>query len=146
MDRPVRIISPSAACPLAGAAQPALSEDQRQLLNEHVQGNLCEPLLVGELAALVGLDRYRFHRAFRRAFGRPPYRYVLECRVAEACRLIEAGGMPLCEITYEVGFSSQSHMTTVFKRLTGCTPGRYRAERGSAPPAFAEDSGRPRPG
>ncbi|UEX79579.1 helix-turn-helix domain-containing protein [Spiribacter halobius] len=130
MERPVHIITTDDS---GASARRALSGPERALLRDHVQGNLCEPLLVAELAALVGLDRYRFHRAFRRAFGVPPYRYVLACRVAEACRLIEAGTMPLCEITYEVGFSSQSHMTTVFKRLTGRTPGRYRAERGGSP-------------
>ncbi len=31
------------------------------------------------------------------------------------------------EIAHEVGFNSQSHLTTQFKRIVGVTPGRYRS-------------------
>jgi AraC family transcriptional regulator len=35
---------------------------------------------------------------------------------------------PLSQIAAAVGFASQSHFTTVFKRLTGATPRTYRAD------------------
>ena len=34
---------------------------------------------------------------------------------------------PLTEIAQQVGFADQSHLTSIFRRETGMTPGRYRA-------------------
>jgi AraC-like DNA-binding protein len=35
----------------------------------------------------------------------------------------------MLDIALEVGFQTQSHFTTVFKRLTGTTPRQWRSER-----------------
>jgi AraC family transcriptional regulator len=37
--------------------------------------------------------------------------------------------LPLAQVADAVGFSSQSHFTTVFLERTGVTPGRYRSMR-----------------
>jgi AraC family transcriptional regulator len=36
--------------------------------------------------------------------------------------------LPLAEIAYRAGFASQAHFSTAFRRATGTTPARYRAE------------------
>jgi AraC-like DNA-binding protein len=36
--------------------------------------------------------------------------------------------MPIAAIAYEVGFGSQSHMSTVFRRLLDITPSVYRQQ------------------
>ena len=49
-------------------------------------------------------------------------------RVREACdRLLR--GVPADEIAHDAGFADQSHMTRVFKAVTGMTPGEYRRTR-----------------
>jgi AraC-like DNA-binding protein len=35
--------------------------------------------------------------------------------------------MPIVEIALTVGFQTQAHFTTVFKRFIGCTPCRWRS-------------------
>jgi AraC-like DNA-binding protein len=37
---------------------------------------------------------------------------------------------PIAHIAAAVGFASQSHFTTVFKRMTGATPRAYRSDFG----------------
>src|ERR1700721_416877 len=41
--------------------------------------------------------------------------------------LLRTTTMPIVEIAPTVGFQTQAHLTTVFKRFAGCTPGRWRA-------------------
>jgi AraC-like DNA-binding protein len=41
--------------------------------------------------------------------------------------LIRQTNQPLAEIAQQVGLCDQSHLTSVFRRVTGVTPGRYRA-------------------
>jgi AraC family transcriptional regulator len=36
-------------------------------------------------------------------------------------------GQPLASIALEVGFTDQSHLTQVFRRTTGVTPGQFRS-------------------
>ena len=48
--------------------------------------------------------------------------------VERAERMLMAGTVPLSEIAYACGFSSQPHMTSTFARLLGIPPGRLRRE------------------
>jgi AraC-like DNA-binding protein len=41
--------------------------------------------------------------------------------------MIRRTNQPLAEIAQQVGFADQSHLTSIFRRETGVTPGRYRA-------------------
>jgi AraC-like DNA-binding protein len=36
-------------------------------------------------------------------------------------------GMPLSDVALAAGFADQSHLTRIFKRVTGMTPGAFRA-------------------
>ncbi|PWG63547.1 helix-turn-helix domain-containing protein [Spiribacter halobius] len=109
-----------------GAAGGALTAGERRQLEDYIEAHLTEPITVADLGRLLGRDRHALHRAFQKAFHRSPHRYVVERRVARARALLEQGDLPLSEIALAAGFSSQSHMTTVFKRVTGLPPGRYR--------------------
>ena len=67
-----------------------------------------------------------FARLFRHSTGLPPHRYVLQRRIARARELVADRRQSLAEIGYELGFPSQAHFTTMFRRLVGTTPGAYR--------------------
>ena len=43
-----------------------------------------------------------------------------------AKRLLEAGELPLDEISFVVGYEDASFFRRLFKRLTGLTPSKYR--------------------
>lgn len=83
-----------------------------------------ETVTLEQLAAIAGLSRFHFLRAFTREFGLPPHAYQTRLRVEKA-RLLLQTGMPISEIN--VGFSDQSHLTRHFKRINGVTPGQYAA-------------------
>ena len=51
---------------------------------------------------------------------------MLQRRVKRAKELLVAGHMSLAEIGYTLGFPSQAHFTTTFRKLVGTTPGAYR--------------------
>lgn len=92
----------------------------RRYMEEHFFGRIT----LNELAQEVALSPYYFLRVFRLEVGMPPYTYLESVRVRHAQRLIKAG-KPLAEVAIEVGFSSQSHLTRLFKKIIGVTPGQY---------------------
>lgn len=98
-----------------------------------IEDNLHKPLGVPELAWHAGMSRVKFTRAFKSFVGLSPHRFVLERRVAKARRLLSSTQRSLTEIAYAAGFSSQSHMTSTFRRYVGTTPRAYRERSRSLP-------------
>jgi AraC family transcriptional regulator len=93
---------------------------------EYLEANLCSDLRLQELARAAGLSPFYFCRQFKRSTGLSPIRYALERRIEKAKQLIAGSDRPLVDISLELGFSSQSHFTAIFRKHTGTTPRRYR--------------------
>jgi transcriptional regulator GlxA family with amidase domain len=65
-------------------------------------------------------------RRFKIATGSSLIERLQNLRVEEAKRLLEAGKLPLDEISVVVGYEDASFFRRLFKRLTGLTPSKYR--------------------
>ncbi len=96
-----------------------------------IESALGENLSLERLAAEAGIAVHTFAAAFTRAFGVPPYRYVIRRRVERAKSLLRHSDLPIARIAYETGFASQSHLATTFKRTVGQAPGAYRRSSGA---------------
>ncbi|MNL85512.1 Exoenzyme S synthesis regulatory protein ExsA [compost metagenome] len=72
------------------------------------------------------MSTYHFARRFQETVGMSPHSYVLGRRIERAGALLRRRDVPLVDIALACGFSSQSHLTTVFRRCLGLTPGEYR--------------------
>jgi AraC family transcriptional regulator len=85
-----------------------------------------KPTTLAELARIAGLSRMHFAAQFRKATGLRPHEYLLRRRIEKAKVMLTTTALPITEVALTVGFSSQSHLTGVFKRLTDVTPLRWR--------------------
>ena len=79
---------------------------------------------LAELAAQASLSRFQLVRSFARLTGLTPHAYRLQRRVQAARRLI-LDGTPLADAAAASGFSDQSHMTRLFRRVYGLSPGAF---------------------
>lgn len=107
----------------------ALAAHELKRVTDFIAARLPESLAVPELAALSGLSPHHFGDAFKAATGVSPHQYVIRCRVERAQELLRTGTLTPAQIAVAVGFSSQSHLTEHFQRLTGLTPARFRRLR-----------------
>ncbi|WP_084772902.1 AraC family transcriptional regulator [Nonomuraea candida] len=73
-----------------------------------------------------GLDRWTIARQFRAAFGTSPTRFRT-MRQLDLARRAMRDGLPLREAALRAGFADQSHLTRMFKRAYGLTPGAWTA-------------------
>jgi len=112
----------------------AMHDDtKRARIRQHIMDQLGSQLTLHDLSASLDLDLYSFSRWFKREFGVSAHRYVVQARVDRAKDLLTKSSLSLAQIAIDCGFSSQSHLTSVFKRYVGLTPAAYRAvSRGSA--------------
>ena len=103
--------------------------DWHQILKpvtEHIAKHYAEDITVDGLAAMVETSPSNFRRQFTHTFGISPGRYLTAIRLNAARKLLETTDKLVSEIAVETGFWDQSHLTKLFKRERGLTPGEYR--------------------
>ncbi|MDK1376936.1 MULTISPECIES: AraC family transcriptional regulator [unclassified Sinorhizobium] len=86
-------------------------------------------ITLADLARESSLSRFQLVRGFAKATGLTPHAYLVQRRIDIVRRLI-AEGTPLAEAAIAGGFADQSHMTRVFVRTYGVSPGAYVAALG----------------
>ncbi|QDK31738.1 hypothetical protein DM450_02825 [Sphingomonas sp. IC081] len=65
---------------------------------------------------------------FKVSTGTTLFRFILERRIGRAKELLLDREIPIAEVALRAGFADQSHFTVNFRKLTGTTPARFRAD------------------
>lgn len=106
-----------------------LTRTQLQQAIDYVHTHLDQDLSLGQIAEVVNISPTYFASLFKRATGTSPHQYVIKQRVQRAKLLLSKTDLAIADIALQVGFSSQSHLTQQFKRVTGMTPKQVRPLR-----------------
>ena len=93
---------------------------------DFIEANLDQAITLTDLAQSAGLTRMHFAAQFRAATGIRPHDFILKRRIDRAQDLLVKTDMAVVEVALEVGFQTQAHFTTVFRRLVGSTPYRWK--------------------
>lgn len=83
---------------------------------------------VEQLSAEVGISRAHLHRKMKDAMGITPSDFIRNIRLKRATQLLRKPDIEITQIAYMVGYNTQSHFSTVFKKFTGYTPSEYRGK------------------
>jgi len=108
---------------------------------QYVNDNLDAKLTWHQIASAVGVDPFRLGRGFKFAAGMTLHQYVTRCRIRQAMRLLAREELGIADIALEVGFSCQSHLTTLFRKHTGTTPAAFRKATARTAQRFAPAGG-----
>ena len=81
---------------------------------------------LNQIAEIVHISPFHFHRRFADVFGITPKQFMLNCQVNAAKAYLAAGDKDLVEISRLCGFAHQSHFTSRFKQAAGLTPTGWR--------------------
>lgn len=95
---------------------------------EFINANLDKEhtVALGAVAEEVQMSYFHFSRAFKQSTGVSPNVYMIEQRIERAKKLLTETDVPIADIALRVGFASQSHFTTTFRRLAWTTPKAFR--------------------
>ena len=102
---------------------------QLKLVQDFVDSNLAQPISLSSLAGVLGLSRMHFAAQFLQSTGLRPHEYLLRERVRRAEELLTGTELSIFDVAIAVGFETQSHFSTVFKRFVGESPARWRTGR-----------------
>ncbi|MDB5849810.1 MAG: transcriptional regulator, AraC family-like protein, partial [Rhodoferax sp.] len=105
--------------------------------HDHLADGAGEAPSLATLAHEAGLSKYQLLRRFASAYGITPHAWLLQRR-AEQARSLIVRGEGLAQAAAAAGFADQSHMTRIFARQFGFTPGAW--QRAVAPRAPASSA------
>jgi AraC-like DNA-binding protein len=108
------------------SAGEGLDQQRAKLVRDFIEASLAEDLSVADLARRVGISPSRFATLFRNTFSSPVHHYVITRRIERAMCMLLASDYRNADIALACGFASESHLSDVFKRITGTTPRNYR--------------------
>jgi AraC-like DNA-binding protein len=103
----------------------ALSERPLARAIEAMHADPAHPWTLPELALHAGLSRSSFVQRFRDRVGETPMAYLTHWRMLLAAERLETTGERLAEIARSSGYESENAFNAAFKRVMGCSPGRY---------------------
>lgn len=83
---------------------------------------------VEKLSTEVGVSRAHLHRKMKDLIGMTPSDYIRNIRLKRACELLRRPDIEVTQVAYKIGFTSQPHFSSHFKRYTGFSPSEYRAK------------------
>ncbi|MBQ6181227.1 MAG: helix-turn-helix transcriptional regulator [Ruminococcus sp.] len=99
---------------------------------DYIYDNLHEDLTVRTLSLVVGLDSSYLSKLFAKETGTTIKRFITRAKISTAENLLKYSEYSCSEISFALGFSSQSAFISVFKKENGMTPKQYRDRYASA--------------
>jgi AraC-like DNA-binding protein len=113
---------------IKASQMPALARQTGRMekIDLFIKDHLDEPVVLQEMATLVGLSLSRFKAWFKEETGTTPLDYVLKYKIKNACLLLEKPKHTIADVAFETGFQNQQYFATVFKKFTGKSPGEYK--------------------
>lgn len=103
-----------------------LPQSQLERVIDYMKANLTQDLSILDLATLTSMSESHFSRSFKQSVGIAPYQYLMQQRVERAKQLLKQQAISISDIALDCGFANQTHLTKVFRQMTGMTPKAYQ--------------------
>jgi len=129
----------------AGVFKGGLPQYKLRNALKYIDENLGGNISLVDMAETVQMSACHFARSFKETMGVSPHQYLLKRRVEHAVNALKQDDCDLSSLAADLGFSSQGHFTTVFRKAVGTTPGSYRTQSltRKRPPASVRAVSRP---
>jgi len=87
-----------------------------------ISQNTDQPLTIRELSRKVAMNECYLKKGFKTITGKTIHEYQQELRITKAKELLQQQGQSVTDVANILGYSSISHFSTAFKRVTGLKP------------------------
>lgn len=104
-----------------------------RFIEQYIDEHFTEDITLQTLSDLTYMNKYYLVHAFKQYKGTSPINYLIEKRVAESKHLLSSTNYPVSKIADQIGFSSQSYFSQIFRKKMGMTPNQYRKAMETSP-------------
>ncbi len=95
----------------------------------YIDSNYMENITLDLLADLTHMNKFYLVHSFTRYTGLSPINYLTQRRIQVSMELLSSTDYSIAQIASNVGFSSQSYFSQVFRKALGMTPVQYRKKQ-----------------
>lgn len=95
-------------------------------IRRYIVANMRDRISVGMISSHFGFSERQFSRLFNASTGVTVSRYIDECRIERAKKLLMSPQTNSKRIAHEIGYASVPSFSTAFRRITGNSPSSYR--------------------
>jgi transcriptional regulator GlxA family with amidase domain len=91
---------------------------------ELIRANVAEPVRIAEIATQLGISPRHLQAGFRQHLGTTPHRFLRDCRLDEANRLLSTAepGATTTAIAYDCGFGHLGELAQSYRQRFGESP------------------------
>ncbi len=100
-------------------------------VQRYIVNNIDKKISLADLSELTGLDESYLCRLFKRECHMTINEYIQNQRINEAKWMLESSDNSIIDISHLLGFSTQSYFCSVFKKVVGVSPAKYRLNHGN---------------
>ena len=123
------LIAPGAVIQRQSSDVRAISDPDVAMILSWVNQHIGESFGVAQMVKEMGYSRRHVEGLFQSSLGCSPYRALCQERIEHACRLLPHNARaPIKSIASACGLPDANHFRTVFMRLVGVSPQKYRAK------------------
>ncbi len=100
--------------------------DTIQTIIDHIDLHIEENITLSSLSEISGYSDYYLSRQFKNETGHSIAQYISLKKIEVAKNYIETSDLSIREISEKLSFASETYFSTVFKKITGESPFKYR--------------------
>ena len=90
--------------------------------------NYNQPLRIGDLADLIGINRCHLTNRFGKETNMPPAEFLMRLRMDKAESLLRETEFSITEIANMIGYTDALAFSKMFRKRHGVSPRQYRTE------------------
>lgn len=91
-----------------------------------IDSSFCEPVKVQDVADALHIHPSYLSEVFRKAYGKPPKKYLNALRMERATQLLKHSNLPVSMVGKTVGIEDAFQFSAAFKKYYGISPAQYR--------------------
>ncbi|MEM9485047.1 MAG: helix-turn-helix transcriptional regulator [Cyanobacteria bacterium P01_F01_bin.116] len=111
--------------------QPQLHPDDLDCIYQAasiLRSEMVNPPTVEALARQVSTNRLKLNQGFHEVYGTTPFKYLRDCRLCIAQRLLTTSTMSVENIAAAVGYRSRNYFARAFRKQTGLNPKLFQMQ------------------
>lgn len=118
------ITIPFTVCQVPACRFLAFESEREKIMEARliVDQQIDQPLTIRELSRKVGINECYLKKGFKALTGKTVHDYQQDLRISKAKELLQQQQMSVTDVANILGYSSISHFSTAFKRVTGMKP------------------------
>lgn len=106
-----------------------LSKENKNIgdrIKTYIDIHYMEDINLNQIAEVLNISSYYLAHLFKKQHGISPMQYVTRRRIGEAQSLLIHTDKDIMQIAITVGYNNANHFNTVFSKVVGMSPAKYR--------------------